>query len=227
MGLDSDQPGNVDMPWPSDDGLGSEVSQDLRARVKRELEPGERLLWATMSRPRPIPLGAKFFLGCAAFPVFIIVAAAAFANGFGHLGAPPRANEAAPVMLGMIMVTFAIMLTAGLSITWFSRPADARRISQTCYAVTDRRAILWVPDAKTDAVRIISVRRGEIESVIRAERPDGSGDLEMWTRGYVGHFPWHPFGFRNVPDVRRVELIVRNNLVTHDSSKKRPDREPD
>jgi hypothetical protein len=215
----------MDVPWPSDDGLGSEVSHDLRARVKRELEPGERLLWVAMSRPRPIPLGAKFFWGCAAVPLLITLAAAACANGFGHFGAPPRGNDAGPVMIGIVLTTLTIMLAAWLSITWFSRPAELRRMSQTRYAVTDRRAILWVPDAKTDAVRVISVQRGEIESVVRVELPDGSGDLEMWTSGYVGPFPWHPFGFRNVPDVRRVELIVRNNLVILDSSKKRRDRE--
>src|SRR5262249_30730095 len=149
--------------------------------------------------------------------------AAGFANGFGYLGSPPPHNEAAPVMIGIVAFTAALMLAASLSITWVSRPAEARRISQTCYAVTDRRAILWVPDAKTEAVRVISVRRGDIEGAVRAELPDGSGDLEMSTTRYVGHVPWHPFGFRYVPDVRRVELIVRNNLVTSDRSKERRD----
>jgi hypothetical protein len=225
MELDSTQPGELEIQWPAEDGFGFEVPDDLRARVKRELEPGERLLWAAASRPRPTPLGSKFFLGCAAVPALFAIATLGFANGFRLLGSPPPNNEGAPVMVGIVALTAALMLSTGLCITWANRPAAARRMAQTCYAVTDRRAILWVPDVKTDAVRVISVHRGDIEGVVRAELPDGSGDLEIASAHYVGHVPWHPFGFRNVPDVRRVELIVRNNLVTNHRSKERRETE--
>ena len=36
----------------SDDDFDDGLSDDLRARVKGELEPGERLLWAARSDPR-------------------------------------------------------------------------------------------------------------------------------------------------------------------------------
>jgi len=35
----------------SDDELVGDLANDLRARVKSELEPGERLLWAARSVP--------------------------------------------------------------------------------------------------------------------------------------------------------------------------------
>jgi hypothetical protein len=83
----------------------------------------------------------------------------------------------------------------------------------------------WIPDTKTDAVRVISVHRGEFEKVVRAELPDGSGDLEISLEHYVGHMRWLPFGFRNVPDVRRVEQIVRKNLITNERAEKRSEQQ--
>jgi hypothetical protein len=171
-----------------------------------------------MSHLPATPLGAKFFAGWAAVPILIAGTVAGFANGLGYFGPLPRANEAAPIMGGVALFTIAGALAVLLSGHWINRRVEMRRMSKTCYAVTDRRAILWVPDTKTEAVRVLSVFRGEIESVVRAELPDGSGNLEISVSHYVGYSPWHPFGFRHVPDVRRVEQIVRNNLVTKEGS---------
>jgi hypothetical protein len=202
----------------------SGIDDDLRARVKAELEPGERPLWASMAYPQVAPLGAKFFLGALAAPLLVVLALCAFANGLGHLGPLPRANDAAPIVLGIVAFTFALMLTVGLCIHATNRWAETRRMSKTCYAVTDRRAILWVPDPKSGAVRVISVLRGQIDGVVRAELPDGSGDLEMTCDQYLGHCSWYPFGFRHVPNVRRVEQIVRSNLMTNERAKKPRER---
>jgi hypothetical protein len=214
-----------ELPAPDDSALWSGLDDDLRARVKAELEPGERPLWASMAYLKATPLGPKFFLGSMAAPALIVLAYCAIANGLGHLGPPPRANDAAPIVLGIVAFMFALMLAAGLSIRATNGWAERRRMSKTCYAVTDRRAILWIPDPKTGAVRVISVLRGQIDGVVRAELPDGSGDLEIACDQYLGHCPWYPFGFRNVPDVRRVEQIVRTNLIVDGWPKKRRERD--
>jgi hypothetical protein len=91
-----------------EDGL----NDDLRSRVKCELEPGERLLWAARCDTSPEPWGAGFYVVC-------------------------------------------------------------------------------------------------------IERPAGSGTLEFYgTRADVDFGYYHSFRFAGVPDVRRVEQIVRNNLMT-------------
>jgi hypothetical protein len=110
-----------------EDGL----NDDLRARVKNELEPGERLLWA-----------------------------------------------------------------------------GRHRLVNTCYAITDRRVIMWTPEPRGDAVGVQALGRGQIKSLVRIERPDGSGHLEFYGR----------FKFTYVPEVRRVEQIVRSNLMTSEPS---------
>jgi len=87
-----------------------------------------------------------------------------------------------------------------------------RRQAEVCYAVTDRRAIFWNPEPRSDGVRVMSVRRGEIQRVVRVERPDGSGHLEFSPSAHVPYYPY-PNGFQHIPEVRRVEYIVRNNLI--------------
>ncbi len=225
MELGSAETDQLGSPWATNDELGSDVSDDLRERVKRELEPGERPLWASKADPPSAPLGAKFFVGLAAVPALILLALACYANGMGHLGPPARANEPAPIFMGIVASTLASALASGLFVNWTNRRVEKRRMAKTCYAVTDQRAILWIPDTKTVAVRVISVHRGEFQKVVRAELPGGSGDLEISPEHYVGHLPWHPFSFRNVPDVRRVEQIVRKNLITNLRAEKRSEQQ--
>jgi hypothetical protein len=213
------------LAWSPNDEVGSDVSDGLRARVKRELEPGERLLWSSKAYPQPAPLGAKFSLGLVALPVLILVALAFYANGMGHLGPLPRANDAAPILMGIVASTVGCALAAGLFTSWTNRGTEARRMANTSYAVTDRRAILWIPDGKTAAVRVTSVHRGGIERVVRVELPDGSGNIEMATGRTMGFSAWYPFGFRHIPDVRLVEQIIRRNLLTNEQSQTRSQKE--
>src|SRR5262249_28710721 len=156
-----------------------------------ELEPGERPLWASAAHFRPASLGAREVGGWAGVPVLVVVAILCFANGMGHFGPLLRANDAAPIFIGIVSSMLAFALAAGAFANGTNRRVERRRMANTCYAVTDQRAILWVADPKTDAVRVISIHRGDISYVVRAELPDGSGDLEISPLRYVGHVPWH------------------------------------
>jgi hypothetical protein len=39
------------------------------------------------------------------------------------------------------------------------------------------------------------------------------GDLEFSGHGDNVDYRWYPFGFKHIADVRRVEQIIRNNLM--------------
>jgi hypothetical protein len=121
--------GADDLSFAATEEFGGDLTEELRARVKRELEPGERLLWAACSLAPPFRIGRGFLKG--------------------------------------------------------------------------------------DAIRVQTVARGQVGNLIRVERPDGSGTLEFaGTRGPVDFDYSNRFQFERVPEVRRVEQIVRNNLVT-------------
>jgi hypothetical protein len=90
------------------------------------------------------------------------------------------------------------------------------RQANACYAVTDRRAISWVPEPKGDAIRVRTLPRGNIGEVTRVERPDGSGSLEFSLTEGSHYYAFCHYGFRHIPEVRRVEQIIRNTLMTTD-----------
>jgi hypothetical protein len=120
--------------------------------------------------------------------------------------------------VGLLFVGVACAIVVGLIANWNSRRSEFRRRSNILYAVTDQRAIVWTPERKGGAVRIKTVQRGQVMTVERVQRPDGSGNLYFATGGRhvspEADFDWYDFGFKDIHDVRRVEQIVRNNLVS-------------
>lgn len=196
------------------DEVGDGLDELLRARVKGELEPGERLLWAGRSMPPPSRFGVAYFAWFAVAMLFL---------GFGLFGiihalsAPrPQFNNEDP---SMAMGT-ALSVIGGIILTVTIASAVAKRLQVAretgiCYAVTDRRAISWAPEQGTDAVRVHSWPKGRIGDVSRVERPDGSGSLEF-SLAKDSRFIWLPAGFQHIQEVRRVEQIVRHNLTTND-----------
>ena len=182
--------------------LEDRLSDDLRARVKRELEPGERLLWAARCDPPVEPRGMGYYVLCTitlcllGLGLFLIVPARVTA----------RWNDGSKMVIGLAFLGIACLFLMGLVTGWIGRRTERRRLVNTCYGITDRRVIMWAPESKGDAVRVQAVGRGQVKNLVRIERPDGSGHLEFYGR----------FKFTHVPEVRRVEQIVRSNLLTSD-----------
>ena len=190
-----------------EDGL----SDNLRARVKRELDPGERLLWAAQGDPPLQPRGPGFYFVC--MITLVLVGMAIF---FIMLpGAGQLAGGDFAIGLGLVLLVPAGLLFMGLIAGWNGRRTRRRQLKNACYAITDRRVVIWIPEPKGDAIRVQALRRGQFGNVVRIERPDGSGTLQF--SGAPGDLD---FGYyqrcmlANIPDVRRVEQIVRNNLMT-------------
>jgi hypothetical protein len=193
-----------------------DMDTDLRAILKGELEPGERLLWAGRSDPVADRFGLGFYFFSAIAMVLLVLGVV----GIAPLLTAQRHHrfDEPPIGWGLIFVGFACAIVIGLIANWNSRRSEFRRKSNILYAVTDRRAIIWIPERKGHAIRIKAVQRGQVMTVERVQRPDGSGNLFLSTgRGHLSpeyEFDWHDFGFKDIHDVRRVEQIVRNNLVS-------------
>jgi hypothetical protein len=208
---DSSENRTVGFTDRANDDLATDLTEDLRARVKSELEPGERLLWSSRSVPPPAAIGARYFIfGTIALVLFALgLVAIAYTLGGPR---PVFANRESTIPLGLFLCGVGgVMFALTVAVGWGSR-VELRRKANVCYAITDRRAIVWLPEPQPDAVRVISLRRGRIKSVERVERGDGSGNLEFsWPR--IHHSHWRLSGFEHIPEVRRVEQIVRNNLM--------------
>jgi len=196
--------------------FNDDMDTDLRAILKGELEPGERLLWAGRSDPVAKRLGLEFYLFSASAMILLVLGLmgiASYLNAERH-----HHSDEHSIGVGLLFVGVACVIVIGLNANWYQRRYEFRRRSNILYAVTDRRAIVWTPEPKGNAIRIKTVQRGQIKNVERVQRPDGSGSL-FFSIGQgdvspVYDFDWHAFGFKDIHDVRRVEQIVRNNLVS-------------
>ncbi len=118
---------------------------------------------------------------------------------------------------GVSFLGFGGAFVIGLVVNSSIRVRDRRRTATVCNALTDRRAIVWTPETDGDAVRVQTVARGQVGNLVRIERPDGSGTLEF-SRTHSDFDYYQRLKFENIPDVRRVEQIVRNNLMPNERS---------
>lgn len=196
------------------DEVGDGLDELLRTRVKGELEPGERLLWAGQSMPpRPkIGVGYYIWLGIA----ILVLGVGVVFIWQAVTGPRPRFNnDDTPLGRGIISCIAGGALLSFTLLWRLGKHKEAALNAGSCYAVTDRRAIAWTPEPGTDAVRVHSWTKGRIGDVVRVERPDGSGSLEF-TLPKETRYYWPPAGFQHIHEVRRVEQIVRHNLTTHD-----------
>jgi hypothetical protein len=205
----------MDGPHELDD-----LPDDLRARLKGELAPGERLLWAGRPLPKPVRL-TKGYLVAALFALFF--GAICIAGIMLHQRPPNRFGQPdeGPSIVGAIVAgSLALLIPLLMLVAWKSKVAGARRDAQRLYALTDRRAIVWQPVPASEAITVTSYHPKQIENLHRVENPDGSGDVK-----FSGSGPWG-VGFDSIADVRRVEDLVRMNLG-HGVGRRRDELEVD
>lgn len=193
------------------------IPPEVAARVKSELAPGERLLWSGQPVPGraalvtlPLVIFAVPFTGFACFWSMLATGLGGMAGlsirgpggaGFGLIGA----------LMGLFGLPFLLIGLAMLTAPFWAY----RMARQTCYALTDRRAITWNANP-FGGVRVRSFTPQALARIARNERADGSGDLifeEYATRDRHGHRRVTAFGFMNIRDVHAVEDLLRKTLT--------------
>jgi len=194
---------------------GGELSPELRARLERELEKGEREVWSAAPLPGSYARGAWAFavfgVLFAGFAVFWMV----MAGGMAWLGGQAAtANGVSAAPFSLFPLCGLPFLAVGVGI--MTAPVWLRkRAAKVVYAVTDRRAIVITPVAfRGESVR--SFTPAQLGSIERIERADGSGNL-VFAREMYGspdsdggsrvRTRW--VGFIGVADVKGAERAVR------------------
>jgi hypothetical protein len=176
------------------ESMPAELSPELEARVRSELAEGERLVW--LSQPRlglfmhqSVPyvlFGIPWAVGWVSFFVFWV---------------RDQGMDTPFAILSVIFFTISIGLLG--SPLWFYRKGQ-----RTCYALTDRRAIVVQPVSFRIEMR--SYTPDGLLSISRRERRDGAGDLifaEVRTEDQVRRE-----GFLAIDRVREVEDLLRKTL---------------
>jgi hypothetical protein len=184
-------------------------------RARSELRRGERLTW--LGQPRPahyarqalpaVIFGALWTAFCLFFMTLLILAP--FSN-MQSTGNP---------MIGWFII--GVFLLIGLAI--LSSPYwQWRKAKRTCYALTDRRAILWKAGS-FGSVEIRSYEPEDLTGIYRVEYP-GGGDLvfeEIHTvrKDNDGEQATvtTQHGFLGIEKVREVEEFLRRTLFKLDT----------
>ena len=94
-----------------------------------------------------------------------------------------------------------------------------RKAKGTCYALTDRRAIIWEAGSFL-SVQVLSYRPAELTKIRRIEYGDGTGDLVFEENIMIGPrnngYPTttrQRHGFMSIDHVRQVEELLRKALL--------------
>lgn len=190
------------------------MPEDLSERIKPELSPGERLLWAAWERPAGAGEAPPFLYGSIWALGFLVLSALGFAGLFGYLGRRFAPIEVLCGTVGVLAGIIGFFIPVGMLGSWVTERGARSALKRKYYALTDRRAILWTPRAGSSAVEVRSFPRGTIAAVHRAEYPDGSGDV-LFERTPTDRYQ-PAVGFEGIADVRRVEDLARRVLLAPD-----------
>ncbi len=197
----------------------SSLPDELDARVRSELDHGEQLLWVGQPRPR-----RSAYLVAIPFVLFGIPWTAFSLNwtamAFSMVGGAPNGWPGMGMLVSLFGVPFVLTGLGMLSSPFWLRFALRRRATRTCYALTDRRAILWEAGLfGIGSVEVRSYRPADLTTIIRRDYGDGSGDVvfeeqrthhEDTTAGKQGH------GFMSIDNVREIEELLRKALLSAD-----------
>lgn len=178
---------------------------ELESILRRELMPGERLLWS--GRPDPSRLRAVFAIWFFAVPW---TAFALFWEAMALL--PWMASSHTPLGIqwsfGIIFPLFGLpFIGIGLGMLWM--PFKARRkAAQTIYGLTDRRMLRVTAGSKRESASVMIGQMGPIDVTADA---DGYGNLRIQTGTHIdsdGDKVTDRFEVFGVPGVNRLESLL-------------------
>ncbi len=180
-------------------------SLELDSILRRELMPGERLLWT--GRPDPTRLRAAFAIWLFAVPW---TAFALFWEAMAFL--PWMASSHTPLGIqwsfGIIFPLFGLpFIGVGLGMLWM--PFKARRkAARTIFGLTDQRLLRVTAGTQRESASVLIGQMGPIDVTADA---DGYGTLRVQTgtsRDSDGDKVTERFEVVAVPDVARLESLL-------------------
>lgn len=180
------------------------LPEGLRRLIDDELQEGETLWWTGQpigkrAAWRALP-GVLFAIPWTGFAVYWVIGA----SGFQWPGFPNGFNYFS--LFGMLFVLIGLYVLG--SPIWAMRKAK-----RTAYALTDRRVIIVESGRST---RVRSYRRHQITELSRKQRVDGSGDVILAHKTRTdseGDKFTTDVGFLDIPDVKAVEVMVRDMML--------------
>ena len=179
---------------------------EIEQTAMKQLDSDERLLWSGAPSPGGTAVSALplTFMGIlfTGFAAFWIASAAHMSSGSSGDGFPGAIFP----LFGVPFLLIGVGMLLGP--VWAYRSAKS-----TVYAVTDRR-VMVITAAKTVGVR--SFTPDDIGDIVRVEGPDGSGTLRFGTPANLAVRDGARLsmgGFIGIPEVRRVEQLIRENLL--------------
>jgi hypothetical protein len=185
--------------------LTTPPAPELDSILRRELMPGERLLWS--GRPDPARLRAVFAIWFFAVPW---TAFALFWEAMALL--PWMASSHTPLGIqwsfGIIFPLFGLpFIGIGLAMLWM--PFKARRkAAQTIYGLTDRRLLRVTAGTRRESSSVMLDQMGRIDVTADA---DGFGTLRIQTGTRLdsdGDKVTERFEVSGVPGVNRLESLL-------------------
>lgn len=177
------------------------VPYELQTRLENELEPGEKVFWSQAPVPRWFTASTiatfLFAIPWTAFAIFWICGAAGFKwpdfsepfSFFPLFGLP------------FLLIGFGLLASP----YW-----NYRRMKNTLYAITDRRAIVMNGGWN---IRIQSYQPEILDQLDRNERRDGTGDIIFASAASLpvgrNNQYFTPTGFFSITDPKTAEGFLR------------------
>jgi hypothetical protein len=189
-----------------------DLPEDLIQLVKPELQPAERLLWASRARPKPEKTRRRSTPSSLYYAtMFLAISFGVFSVFLGPLREMLVGVEGPLIVVGVLTAVVGVINVIVPIGRWIEHGSSGGQSKPNVYALTDRRAIIWFPQRAAGGVEVHAIARGSVVSVHRLEYPDGSGDVRFTFRQAPMSFS--ASGFAGVEDVRLVEELVRRTLI--------------
>ena len=169
------------------------IPNQLKAKVKRELEPGEKIQWADMPVPHFLTVESiiTFLFGIPWMTISLIAV-------FGAI-------QSRDVLGYFFLLPFLL-----IGIGFLSCPLWVYRMARnTIYVITDRRAIT-IDGCFTYTIR--SYEPNKLQHIYRKERRDKSGDVIILYREWRdsdGESNSEELGFLGIENPKEVEAMLK------------------
>ena len=181
------------------------LSNELDSILRRELMPGERLLWSARPLPRKLRAGFLIWLFGIPWTAFALFwEAMAFMPWYASTETPAAMKWSFGIVFPLFGLPF---IAVGFGMLWMPFAAQ-RKAARTIYGLTDRRLLRVSTGAKRDSA---SVMRGQMGPIEVSADADGYGTLRVQTgtsRDSDADRVTERFEVLGVPDVARLEGLL-------------------